>query len=151
RSRQGNELAQNLRERLGQLETIAARTERFIGSRRIVTSAMPSLRIPRRGLRARVANLKTLEREIASDIKRLTARDALDARAFDAALKEAEDAVLDAWRKFAKAPLRAAVDAVENDPDADRLRLLRQQLDGHARQLPVNDREIADVVCLKRE
>lgn len=150
RSRQGSELATNLRERLQQIAAIADRTGKLQTSREIIARAVPSVRVPRQRLRQRVKGLEKLETAVATDINKLTERDALDATAFDETLKEAEGAVLETWRKFAKPAREVAVGDVD-DPVADELRNLRQQLDTRATQLPAGEPDIAEVIRLKKK
>jgi hypothetical protein len=151
RARQGKELADDLRERLQQIAAITERIGKLQRSRDVVAGAAPALKLPKKSLRLRVKSVEKLEASVATDIKKLTERNALDPNAFHEALAEAEGVVFDAWRKFAKPPREIAVGAMEGDPDADKLRALRLQLEARAKQVPAGEADIAEVVRLKEE
>lgn len=151
RSRESGQLAQDLRERVQQLTAASKRAELIEKSRATVAHADPKLRVPRRALGARIKKIAALEQTVQTDPKALTARDAYDAVGLETALNEVEDALKETWRKFARPAREIAIDAVEGDPDAERLRTLRQKLQEIGSRLPAGPAEADTVTHLKRE
>ena len=151
RSRESGQLAQDLRERVQQLTAASKRAELIEKSRAVVVHADPKLQVPRRALAARIRKIAALEQTVQADPKTLTARDAYDAAGLDTALNEVEGTLKEAWRKFARPAREIAIDAVEGDPDAERLRTLRQELQEIGLRLPAAPAEADTVTRLKRE
>jgi DNA repair exonuclease SbcCD ATPase subunit len=151
RSRESGQLAQDLRERVQQLTAASKRAELLEKNRAAVVHADSKLRVRSRALGARIKKIAALEQAVQTDPKTLTARDAYDAAGLDAALNEVEGTLKDAWRKFARPAREIAIDAVEGDPDAERLRTLRQELQEIGSRLPAASAEADTVTRLKRE
>jgi hypothetical protein len=151
RIRESGQLAQDLRERVQQLTAASKRAELIEKCRAAVLHADPKLRVPRRALVARIKKIAALEQIVQTEPKALTVRDAYDAVGLDTALNEVEGALKEAWRKFARPAREIAIDAVEGDPDAERLRTLRQKLQEIGSRLPSAPAEADTVTRLKHE
>jgi len=156
RSWYGEELAKLLRARRTQLETLAERTGRIATQRSIVIKADPKVRVPKKRFTLRIKNLVKLETVAALDIRRIVEADAIDVEGLGEALEEAEEALLDAWQKFARTPREASgadalADVPEMEQTARQLRATRQQLEAKSKQLPTTEKDVRDVRELQQQ
>jgi hypothetical protein len=151
RNSEGAELAKHLRERYALIVTLTERFAALATMRKVVQSAVPAMRVPRVRLRQRVKGLEKLESAAAADIRKVTERDALDVEALNQAYGETATAILETWKKFAKPAGNMSFDVIESDPEAQRLSVLRQELETLGRQPPTSESTVERVDRLKAE
>lgn len=152
----GEQFAKQLRDRRTQLDGLIERVMKLAQQRKTVVTADPKARVRKRRLNPAIEKIKRLEATVEIDIAKVVETDALDTANLTEALKEAEQALLEIWQKFAKAPkditgADALADVPELEDTVRKLRATREQLEIQAKQLPVNSKEVATVRTLQQQ
>ena len=156
RSWHGEEFANQLRNRSNQLGGLIVRVAQLAEQRKAVIAADPKTRVPKRRLNPAIKKIEKLEATVGIDIAKIVESGALDVDNLTEALKEAEQALLAGWQKFAKAPKdTTAADSLTDVPELEdtvrKLRETRQQLEIHSSRLPDTPAAVATVRALQKE
>lgn len=155
RSRDNAGLAGHLRARLQQISGFTERAKTLETRRRLVAQVESGVRVRKGKLAQRIKCVEKLEASIATDVAKIIERDALDPAAFDETFGEAETAVLESWRKFARPPREIRTEGLDGDTElaaiVQQLRTARQTLDAKGRELPTDAATVKQVEKLKAE